>query len=554
MTGRPGTSSRNGGAGGGFGFQVVDRPMTQQGLGGIKSGVQGTGRMVQDKTYFQSELRQKINMLTSEINKMSSEADIVNRENSNYATFEKRADALSEDLKDLQGQLGDLNTLVDKLHTDSDLADVERLTFQLKAKNQRESQVLDDIFLQRQQKENQVREIEKAIEDERRKAEAQINELEPSRRTLYFEMKEQNTQYSIDIQQRQVDLDNLSGTIASLQKEVRHDGSKLRALVAYEKLSELRSKKKEIEEALKAMGSETGPIEKNRLLEQVKEDNQETSAMERKIGELEEQSQRLKEALSQLEIELESGLGDKNSKYEELVKRDKDMQSFLDKFEERKADALHRNAQTEQSIVALLDRIKSLAKNEALPSKSEHRELQGDLKFKEREMKNSENTMDGLLIERDRRVQDLEKVNQLESKLHAELDHLRGKIQKLEDDTKRVSNIDSVKRDAEVMKKRNAIDKESLKLQRDTLRQYVQATAARHDGKRAQLHDNETFTQLGALEQRLKHQESNNYHLKDYISAKTVESDYRVVAADSLKLVDEINGQLGKILSLPPAR
>ena len=46
--------------------------------------------MVQDKTYFQSELRQKINMLTSEINKMSSEADIVNRENSNYATFEKR--------------------------------------------------------------------------------------------------------------------------------------------------------------------------------------------------------------------------------------------------------------------------------------------------------------------------------------------------------------------------------------------------------------------------------------------------------------------------------
>jgi hypothetical protein len=47
----------------------------------------------------------------------------------------------------------------------------------------------------------------------------------------------------------------------------------------------------------------------------------------------------------------------------------------------------------------------------------------------------------------------LEKVNQLESKLHSELDHLRGKIQKLEDDTKRVSNIDAVKRDAEVMKK-----------------------------------------------------------------------------------------------------
>jgi intraflagellar transport protein 74 len=62
-----------------------------------------------------------------------------------------RADILTEELKDLQGQLGDLNTLIDKLHTDSDLNDVERMTFQLKTKNQRESQLLDDIFLQRQQ-------------------------------------------------------------------------------------------------------------------------------------------------------------------------------------------------------------------------------------------------------------------------------------------------------------------------------------------------------------------------------------------------------------------
>jgi DNA-binding protein YbaB len=42
----------------------------------------------------------------------------------------------------------------------------------------------------------------------------------------------------------------------------------------------------------------------------VKEDNQETSAMERKITELEEQSQRMKEALSQLDIEIESGQGE----------------------------------------------------------------------------------------------------------------------------------------------------------------------------------------------------------------------------------------------------
>ena len=46
--------------------------------------------MVQDKTFFQSELRQKIALLTTEINKLNQEADNTNRENSNYTTFEKR--------------------------------------------------------------------------------------------------------------------------------------------------------------------------------------------------------------------------------------------------------------------------------------------------------------------------------------------------------------------------------------------------------------------------------------------------------------------------------
>jgi hypothetical protein len=33
-----------------------------------------------------------------------------------------------------------------------------------------------------------------------------------------------------------------------------------------------------------------------------------------------------------------------------------------------------------------------------MPSQNEYRELQGDLKFKEKEMKNSENTMSALII------------------------------------------------------------------------------------------------------------------------------------------------------------
>ncbi|KAJ3412205.1 Intraflagellar transport protein 74 [Chytridiales sp. JEL 0842] len=552
--GPPGTGARPITGARGFGFNVVDRPMTQQGLGGMRGNVQGIGRMVQDKTYFQTELRQKINILTAELNKMNQEAEATNKENSNYTIFEKRADGLAQELRDLQGQLGDLNTLVDKLHTDSDLADIERQQEQLKLKNHRESQILDEIFAQRQQKENLVRDVEKAIELERKKAEAQINDLDPERRAAYFEIKEENNKYLVDIQNRQVELDELQAKIATLQQSLRFDKAKQTSLTIHQKLSELRSKKTELEDSLRALENENGPNEKNRLLEQVKEDNQETSAMERKILELEEQVQRQKEQLSNIEMDLDTNQGERNSKYEELVKRDKEMQNFLETFEDRKRDSLERNIETEKQIVALLDQIKNLAKHEAMPSQNEHRELQGDLRFKEREMKNSENTMEAVLIERDRRLQDLEKVNQLETKLNAELKHLRQKISQQEEDLQRVSNVEAVKREAEDMKRRNLADRETLRIQRDTLKQNVQLLAAKNDARSAQLHENETYTQLGALEQRLRHHESNNFHLKDYIQAKNSESDYKPLAQDTSKLVDEINQQIGKILSLPPAR
>jgi intraflagellar transport protein 74 len=188
----------------------------------IYKGAIGTGRMVQDRTFFQSELRQKLNMLVSEINKMNSEGESIMKENSNYAAFEKRADMLADEIKELQGQLGDLNTLVDKLHTDSDLVDIERQQAQLKSKNQRESQVLDEIFVQRQQKENLARDIEKQIEDERKKSEAQINELPLERRNVYFALKDENLRYLSEIQKRQSELDAINSKIASLQQVYNH--------------------------------------------------------------------------------------------------------------------------------------------------------------------------------------------------------------------------------------------------------------------------------------------------------------------------------------------
>ncbi|KAJ3121351.1 Intraflagellar transport protein 74 [Nowakowskiella sp. JEL0407] len=535
----------------------TDRPMTQQGLGGMRANVQGPGRVVQDKTFFQSELRQRITLLNSEITRINSEAQTIEKENSNYMVFEKRADNLANELRELQGQLGDLNLLVDKLHTDTELEDMESYFNQLKLKNQRESVVLDEIFSQRQQIENIIKDIENQIEEERRLGERNIGQLDPERKKNYFSMKDQNAKFLIEISKLQSELDEINRNTSALQEDLNQDPIKQKAFNLHEKLIELRQKKKELDESLKSIESGNINQEKNKLLEQVKEDNAESAGMDRKVLELEEQATRLKEQISQLDIELDSQNGEKNAKYEELLKRDKEMQAFIEQFDQKKKESLDKSRSTEKAIVDLLDKIRIISlkyDSATMPTLDAFKELKGDLKFKEKELKNSESTMDTLLVERERRTQDLEKVNQLETKLQVELKQLKEKELKLKEDMLKVSDIEKVKKDTEALKKKNAEDREKLRKQRDALRTHVQELAARHEAKKSALQENETYTQLGTLEQRLKHHESNNFHLKDYISAKNAESDYKPTSIRVFKMADEINSQLIKIMSLPVAR
>ena len=87
-----------------------------------------------------------------------------------------------------------------------------------------------------------------------------------------------------------------------------------------------------------------------------------------------------------------------------------------------------------------------------LPTPDGFKDIQGDLALKEKEVKNSEMTMESIVAEREKRLMDLEKVNQLESKLHAELEQLDSKMVKMIEDRKRMENIEELKAKAEQSK------------------------------------------------------------------------------------------------------
>ena len=76
------------------------------------------------------------------------------------------------------------------------------------------------------------------------------------------------------------------------------------------------------------------------------------------------------------------------------------MTAFLENFDQKKNEALAFNASAELNIVELLDRIRVLSKSNlsSAPSEKGFQDLKGDLAIKENEVKNSEMTVDAVLV------------------------------------------------------------------------------------------------------------------------------------------------------------
>uniref|UniRef100_A0A2D4GP93 Intraflagellar transport 74 n=1 Tax=Micrurus corallinus TaxID=54390 RepID=A0A2D4GP93_MICCO len=394
--GMPPGTSRPGTRGGSIGtgvvlssqIKVADRPVTQQGLSGMKTGMKGPQRQIMDKSYYLGVLRGKINELTIEINKLQKEIDMYNQENSVYLSYEKRAESLASEIKEFQGQLADYNMLVDKLNTNTDMEEVMSDYNLLKAQNDREAQSIDIIFTERQSKEKLIQAVEDDIRQEKQAAENIIKNMSEQDQTKYIEMKMANEKLLQELSSLQQEMDAVNMKEQALEAEITHSQIKQEALQLYEKLHGLEEHRDQMIAEDKNMGSPQE--EREKLLKQVKEDNQEIASMERQLTEIKEKINHLNEGIRQLDMDLEEHQdGEKNLKYKELKKREESMDNFLESFEETKNQELERKSEIEANIVALLEhssRNVSRMKQISSVTNQELKIMQEDLTFKSSEI------------------------------------------------------------------------------------------------------------------------------------------------------------------------
>ncbi|XP_077027210.1 intraflagellar transport protein 74 homolog isoform X2 [Agelaius phoeniceus] len=538
-------------------IKVADRPVTQQGLSGIKTAVKGPQRQIMDKTYYLGVLRSKINELTTEINKLQEEVEMYKQEKSVYLSYEKRAEALAGEIKDFQGQLADYNMVVDILNTSTDMAEVIRDYNMLKVQNDRDTQNIDKIFTERQATEKLIQAVEEDIEREKVVADDIMKDMSQENQAKYLEIKAANEKLSQELVVQQQELDALNVKEESLRAEIAHSAVKQEAVQLYEKLHELKEHRDRMIAEDKNM--ESPQEERERLLKQVKDDSQKIASMERQLAEVKEKIDYFKKVIQRLDTDLENHRGEENWKYKELKKREESMDNFLATFEDVKNQELERKAQTEANIVALLEHLSRNLNHMKQISSVTNQELkimQEDLTFKSNEMQKSQSTAKNLItvllirdcvsgdLESQKLQLDLQKMELLEGKMVGELASLKDKIEQTKAELEIYNNLPALKASGEEKKKKLEDDKEKLTKRSHAFKKIMEHLNTEYETLKKELQENETHSQLTNLERKWQHHEQNNFMMKEFIATKSQESDYQPIMKNSRKLVKEYNKAL----------
>lgn len=289
---------------------------------------------------------------------------------------------------------------------------------------------------------------------------------------------------------------------------------------------------------------------RERLLNRIKEDNAEIKQCEREISDLKKLIENYQRNVKDIENDLQSKKdgGEKENQFEVLLKKEREIDTFMDSFEQDKVQYEEQIKKSQDTVSKLLEHMaKQYERQENLPDRDNFNQMKGGLGFKQEELGKAEDTFARLKAELEKRKQDLEKINTLETRIEKEMQQVKEKIDQMEDDMQnKFTRVDEMKDKFDREKIRLAALKQLLVAQKPALQNLMAYHSMKHDTKSNQITQNEVYIRLNDLERKLIKNESDIYAIQTFIEGKGAENDYQVNQQQCLHLLNEINNQLIK--------
>jgi len=536
-------------------MNIADRPTTQQGLSGMRTAGHGPARQINDNSYYIQQLHAKCAEVQAEIANLKGNIDQAQKDNSDYGQLERIYEKLSNEMRNLQGQLADYNLMLDRNRIHRNVEDVLEECRQLEGANASERHRVDELLTHRQHIEGQGREVEGQLHQHNQEMARRLESVEPAMQQHFLELQDLHEKLTVhELPKKQADLHYFGERCAEMEHALAQDPARGRMVQLREEFLRHEAQHGRLSEELDGPQLSL-PQQKEMLLQKVKADNAEIAEAERQILEIQEAVRKGRGQLSQLETDLVEANDPKKQKYQELFQRDKEMTELIDTFDASKAEQLDRSARAQAEIVRLLQLVSR--KTEHLSNASgmdsdKYDEMKSDLDFKQMQMDASASTSSRLGLELDRRKLELQKINMLDQKIELELKEKRDKMGAMEAELEGLKGLEQLKAEATRRSEELAAQKQAALQRRGGVKEEAKMLKAKYEELKGQLAKDTLAVQIEELEARVKHQESTVYALSDYIETKGAESHFEPIAEDCSRLIKLLNTETIRVLAEAP--
>ena len=537
-----------GGAGSVGEVSVAVRPVTAAGLSGASTGRSlGPSRQVADRSYWQVELRGRLQAMTAEAERLQAESAAIAQENTAYAALERRYDGVMKEVRALEGELADHNLALDKLRTRTSVDELKALHSRLSSSNAALRAEADDLFLSAGQQRAVKAELEGAMGRIEAEAAKAVRLLGEDRAAEFDELQGERAAWR---QRRAAKLERLSAVQLHIGRCQAYQQSpecarKVHAAALSASLSTLSGRMADLSSDL-SLSSDPAAL-KEKLTSAIKQVNEEVQQLDSRRRAVEEELEQLQSARQELEADRDDAADalSKRSKYAAIAERERKMSDVIRDYPRLQAELQQRLLQVERQVVASLSAVSAeRAKASSMGDAVALSELSAEVSFKQNKVRASEETMATLRMERERRLEELDKVAHLDGKIQAELSSLKGQMRAWREDMGTFQNEDGWKvqhtlRKQQLTQRNAQLSRDMAALQGAT-QEATAALTARQQSVVAQLQS----SGLPQKEGKWQSLAGEVAELEQFVSVRKKETEYSAVRDATLQLIQRINSKL----------
>ncbi|GMR36389.1 hypothetical protein PMAYCL1PPCAC_06584, partial [Pristionchus mayeri] len=515
---------------------VLNRPITQQGLRApTRAGTASGKRQVLDKNYFVGLLRMKANELSTEINRLNNEVEKGEKARLETAAYEKKAEEAALTLKKLHGRLLDYNSMLDKMHSTSEMSVLEMEGSELKTKADQAAKSLEELFKEKKERDDEVNRLEEEIALQKRKNQQTIAAMDPSIKDHYEHLKEESEALKELISERENELSELVNLKNQLETDLLNSPLKQKAANLREELTRLAKEEKELIE--EEQNKESLDEKKAKLIQTVQRNNEEIGAMEKQYEQIKEQIENAQEELHEFSANVESDNREHLERYQGLQVKEVEMNEFFASFEDQKRNLAMEMEEFQDGIVQNLRRLSinltkvnmTMQVNDLDPSILEMSEGASAHELKELHVRLEEELMS---------------LNEMETRINGEMEAFSLKGESMQEELDQMPDYNRMVQTSQEESTNLEMRKEELRMSVPRMEESLSEIEADVDEITNELRGDDSIEMSESLAKKLDYLLETNQQLKDQIDEMESEGKYEEIKNEVLALQKEYNAIL----------